>query len=81
MVMSFCGESISFDLNTLDDDPEAIVSLLKTTSSDRDKWMLVGASYRRLGKVSAAVAVMTSMIEGQYFLFEVMCYIQANCVQ
>ncbi|KAI0062923.1 hypothetical protein BV25DRAFT_1991122 [Artomyces pyxidatus] len=63
MVMSFCGESISFDLNTLDDDPEAIVSLLKTTSSDRDKWMLVGASYRRLGKVSAAVAVMTSMIE------------------
>ncbi|TFY70989.1 hypothetical protein EVG20_g2018 [Dentipellis fragilis] len=64
LVLSLCGESISYDLNTLDDNPEAIINLLTTTGSDRGKWMIVGAFYRRKGKVAAAAAVISAMING-----------------
>jgi hypothetical protein len=60
------GQPISFDLKTLDDDPGSIIHLLSATSSDRDKWMIVGAFYRRKGNVHAALIVVTTMIKGQW---------------
>ncbi len=55
---------ISFDLHTLEDDPRSIIELLCATSSDRDKWMIVGAFYRRKGNVHAALIVVTTMVKG-----------------
>jgi hypothetical protein len=58
------GQPISFDLKTLDDDPRSIIELLNATSSERDKWMIVGAFYRRKGNVHAALIVVTTMVKG-----------------
>jgi len=63
--MTLRGQPISFALHTLDDDPRSIIELLSATSSDRDKWMIVGAFYRRKGNVHAALTVLTTMIKGQ----------------
>lgn len=63
--MTLCGRPINFDLQTLDDDPRPIIELLSTTSSDRDKWMIVGAVYRRKGNIHAALTVVTTMVKGQ----------------
>jgi len=63
--MSLCGQPINFDLQTLDDDPRSIIELLSATSSDRDKWMIVGAYYRRKGNTHAALTVVTTMVQGQ----------------
>ncbi len=58
------GQPISFDLHTVEDDPRLIMELLIATSSDRDKWMVVGAFYRRKGNVLAALTVVTTMVKG-----------------
>ena len=63
--MTLCGQPTKFDLQTLDDDPRSIIELLSATSSDRDKWMIVGAFYRRKGNVHAALTVVTTMVQGQ----------------
>jgi hypothetical protein len=63
--MILCGQPINFDLQTLDDDPRPIIELLSATSSDRDKWMIVGAVYRRKGNIHAALTVVTTMVKGQ----------------
>jgi len=63
--MSLCGRPINFDLQTLDDDPRSIIELLSASSSDRDKWMIVGAYYRRKGNTHAALTVVTTMVQGQ----------------
>ena len=63
--MTVCGQPTNFDLQTLDDDPRSIIELLSATSSDRDKWMIVGAFYRRKGNVHAALTVVTTMVQGQ----------------
>ncbi|KAH9001976.1 hypothetical protein EDB86DRAFT_341541 [Lactarius hatsudake] len=49
--MTFCGQRITFGLEGLDVNPRPIIAqeLLRATSSDRDKWMIVGAFYRRKG--------------------------------
>jgi hypothetical protein len=65
MVTSLCGEKIIFDLKKLDEDPEAIVKLLKVTSSERGNWMLAGCHYRRKGNVVAAVNIISTMLEGE----------------
>lgn len=62
--MTLCGELISYDLETLEDDPRAIVDLLKATSSERDKWITVGCHYRRKGNFTAAISVVSTMIQG-----------------
>jgi hypothetical protein len=62
--MSLCGEPIVYDLKTLEDDPQAIIDLLKVTASERGSWMIVACHYRRKFKVAAAISVMTSMLEG-----------------
>jgi len=49
LVMTLCDELISYDLESLEDDPKAIIDLLKVTASERDKWILVGCHYRRNG--------------------------------
>ncbi|KAI0305775.1 hypothetical protein B0F90DRAFT_1701065 [Multifurca ochricompacta] len=61
--ISLCGQSITFDLETLDNDPNSIIELLSATSSDRDKWMIVGAFYRRKGNIHAALTVVTTMVK------------------
>jgi hypothetical protein len=66
--MFLCGESITYDLEALETDPQAIIALLKATASERGSWMIVAGQYRRKGNPSAALTVMTTMIEGQ-FLF------------
>ncbi|TFY83004.1 hypothetical protein EWM64_g999 [Hericium alpestre] len=63
LVLSLCGETICYDLQTLEENPKAIISLLKTTASERDKWMVVGGFYRRMGNAKAAIAVVSTMLE------------------
>lgn len=63
--MTLRGQPINFDLQTLDDDPRSIIELLSATSSDRDKWMIVGAFYRRTGNIHAALTVVTTMVQGE----------------
>jgi hypothetical protein len=62
--MTLRGQPISFDLHTLEDDPRLIIELLVATSSDRDKWMIVGAFYRRKGNIHATLTVVTTMVKG-----------------
>lgn len=63
--MTLRGQPINFDLQTLDDDPRSIIEMLCATSSDRDKWMIVGAFYRRRGNIHAALTVVTTMVQGE----------------
>jgi hypothetical protein len=65
MVLSLLNESITCDLDSLGDDPKGIISLLKLCSCERDKWMIVGADYRRRGNSPAAISVITAMVEGR----------------
>jgi hypothetical protein len=65
LLMTLRGQPISFDLHTLEDDPRLIIELLIATSSDRDKWMIAGAFYRRKGNIHAALTVVTTMVKGQ----------------
>jgi len=62
--MTLRGQPISFDLHTVEDDPRLIIELLIATSSDRDKWMIVGAFYRRKGNIHAALTVVITMVKG-----------------
>jgi hypothetical protein len=62
--MTLCDQPISLNLQTLEDDPRSIIELLSATSSDRDKWMIVGALYRRKGNIHAALTVVTTMVKG-----------------
>lgn len=71
--LSFCGESIIFDLKSLDQDPRPVTELLKVTTSERGSWMIVGAHYRRLGNPSAAIAVIEAMLSGKYFSIFPLC--------
>jgi len=66
IVMTLCGESIIYNLRSLDTDPKAIIELLRTTASERGNWMVVGAYYRRTGNIRAAITVVTTMIEGTF---------------
>ncbi|KAG6813557.1 hypothetical protein H0H92_009949 [Tricholoma furcatifolium] len=59
---SFCGEDFSYDLDTLENDPNAIIALLKATLSERGNWMAVGARYRRSGNAKAAISVIDNFI-------------------
>ncbi|KAI0266866.1 hypothetical protein BC834DRAFT_117468 [Gloeopeniophorella convolvens] len=63
LTMDSCAKRIDFDLRTLDDDPRSIIELLKATQSDRDKWMIVGAFYKRKGNVYAALTVVSTMVK------------------
>src|SRR6267154_412055 len=65
LLMTLRGQPISFDLHTLEDEPRLIIELLIATSSDRDKWMIVGAFYRRKGNIHAALTVVTTMVKGE----------------
>lgn len=64
LVMKLCEEIISYDLESLEKDPKAIIELLKVTASERDKWIVVACHYRRKGDVEAAISVVTCMVEG-----------------
>lgn len=64
LVMTLCDELISYNLESLEDDPKAIMDLLKATASERDKWMIVGCHYRRKGNFKAAIVTVLTMIEG-----------------
>jgi hypothetical protein len=64
LLMTLRGQPISFDLYTLEDEPRLIIELLIATSSDRDKWMIVGAFYRRKGNIHAALTVVATMVKG-----------------
>ncbi|KAH9048376.1 hypothetical protein EDB84DRAFT_1434380 [Lactarius hengduanensis] len=61
--MTLCGQRITFDLEGLDVNPRPIIELLRATSSDRDKWMIVGAFYRRKGNTHAALTVVATMVK------------------
>jgi hypothetical protein len=66
--VTLCGEHITYDLNTLEPEPQGIITLLKLTMSERGAWMVVAAYYRRKKLISAAIAVMTSMLDGNLSL-------------
>ncbi|KAH9083404.1 hypothetical protein EDB83DRAFT_10314 [Lactarius deliciosus] len=59
--VTLCGQRITFDLEGLDVNPR--IELLRATSSDRDKWMTVGAFYRRKGNTHAALIVVATMVK------------------
>jgi hypothetical protein len=67
--MTLCDELISYDLETLEDEPTAIINLLKATASERDKWIIVGCHYRRKGNFKAAMLVVRTMVEGNVFIY------------
>lgn len=71
LTLSLCDQSIACDLETLEDDPKGIVALLKACSCECDKWMIVAAEYRGRGNCTAAVTVVTAMVEGAVSLFAV----------
>ncbi|KAI0029658.1 hypothetical protein K488DRAFT_88514 [Vararia minispora EC-137] len=61
--MTLCGERVHYDLSTLEDDPATIIRLLKMSASDRDNWMIIASSYRRAGKLHAAILVVSKMLD------------------
>ena len=60
-----CGELFSYDLSSLQPDPQEIIELLKCTGSERGNWMIVGATYRRNRNPHAAITVLHTMLEGR----------------
>lgn len=66
LVMSLSNENITYDLDTLESDPKGIISLLKLTASERDKWMMVACHYRKNGQFEAAIQVVHAMVEGLF---------------
>ncbi|KAG6819870.1 hypothetical protein H0H93_007804 [Arthromyces matolae] len=60
--LSFFGEEFSYDLDMLENDPAAIIELLKAIESEKHNWMVVGAHYRRIGNAMAAVSVIEALI-------------------
>lgn len=57
------------DVDNLDDSPDTVIEVLKLAAShslECAKWVIVAAKYRRRGNVTAAIAVITSMIEGEF---------------
>ena len=65
LIMKLCGEYISYDLDSLEDDPGVIINLLRASASERDKWMTVACHYRRNGNLGATIEVVTSMLDGE----------------
>ncbi|KAJ7594411.1 hypothetical protein C8J56DRAFT_1044154 [Mycena floridula] len=57
------GELMLCDLRQLEADPEPMIQLLNKTESERGTWMIVGAQYRRMGNPSAAIKVISGMVE------------------
>lgn len=50
----------------MEDDPNAIISLLELSTCERDKWIIAAAHYRRDGNPVAAIKVLTSMMKGDH---------------
>lgn len=68
IILVFGGQQIVCELDRMNDDPGEIITVLKATASqmqERDKWMIVGGHYRSRGNVRAAIAVISTMIEGR----------------
>ncbi|GBE81047.1 hypothetical protein SCP_0307700 [Sparassis crispa] len=66
IILSFRGERVQCDLESLDENPTGIIAVLRATANqrvERDKWMIVGGHYRSKGMVRAAVAVIAAMVE------------------
>ncbi|KAF5380393.1 hypothetical protein D9615_004522 [Tricholomella constricta] len=60
--LTYGGEDFTYDLETLESNPQHIIELLKATLSERGSWMTVGAHYRRSENARAAISVMENMI-------------------
>ncbi|OBZ68108.1 hypothetical protein A0H81_11806 [Grifola frondosa] len=59
IVLLFHGEPIICDLESLDEDPQGIITVLKTTANQRaecDKWMIVGGHYRMMTSASVGMS-------------------------
>lgn len=65
LIMKLCGEYISYDLDSVEDNPGVIINLLQASASERDKWMTVACHYRRNGNLGSAIEVVTSMLDGK----------------
>ena len=66
LIMKLCGEYISYDLDSLENNPAVIIKLLQASASERDKWMTVACHYRRNDNLGAAIEVVTSMLDGKH---------------
>ena len=64
LTITICDQPITINLEGSEDDPKAIISLLKLSTCERDKWIVVAAHYRRSGNAVAAISVLTSMMKG-----------------
>jgi hypothetical protein len=64
VALSICGQIVTYNLDELEDDPRTIIGLLKLISNERGNWMIVAAHYRRNKNPTAALAVMTAMLQG-----------------
>ncbi|THV02377.1 hypothetical protein K435DRAFT_963110 [Dendrothele bispora CBS 962.96] len=63
IAVSFSGETFTYDLRSLQSDPREIIQLLKSSASERGNWMIIAAHYRRIGNPSAAITVMTELLD------------------
>ncbi|KAM6502472.1 hypothetical protein JOM56_002449 [Amanita muscaria] len=61
--LKVAGEKFMYDLKKLEDDPKAIIGLLKLASAERGHWMIVAAFYRRRGNAQAATKLMKELLE------------------
>ncbi len=67
LVLHYEGEYFTCELDAITEDPENVIFLLQQTAAsamERDKWMIVAAHYRRKQNLTAAAAVMSSMLDG-----------------
>lgn len=67
LVLHYEGEYFTCGLDAITEDPENVIFLLQQTAAsamERDKWMIVAAHYRRKQNLTAAAAVMSSMLDG-----------------
>jgi hypothetical protein len=55
-----------FDLAQLDKNPQYIIDLLRSTTSEKGTWMIVCAHYRRMKNYKAAVAVALAMLQCKF---------------
>lgn len=70
-MLNYQGEKFCCDLETLTEDPGNVMFMLQQTAAsviERDKWIIVAAHYRKQHNASAAIAVVSSMVESRLLI-------------
>lgn len=68
ITLSYSGQSLDCELDSLTDDPASIIFTLSQAaaqSAERDKWMIVAGYYRGKRSIRAAISVVAAMVDGE----------------